>query len=104
MPSTHSATITFFATYILLAATYLPVHHSLPLNSASRVLPVLIAFPFATMIMMSRVWLGHHTRAQVLAGSAYGVVFASVWYALWTGGLNEYGKVIEKEFAHWIFI
>lgn len=104
MPSTHSATITFFAAYILLAATYLPVHHSLPLNSASRVVPVLITFPWAVMIMMSRVWLGHHTWAQVLAGSAYGVVFASVWYALWTGGLDEYGKVVEKEFANRIFI
>jgi len=104
MPSTHSATITFFATYILLAATYLPVHHSFPLNSTSRVVPVLITFPWAVMIVMSRVWLGHHTWAQVLAGSAYGVVFAFVWYALWTGGLNEYGKVVEKEFANRMFI
>ena len=96
MPSTHSAVITYFATYITLACAYLPIHPSLPASPAlSRVLPVLIAVPLATTIAVSRTWLGHHTWPQVTVGCAYGLLFAPIWFRLWTGGFNEYGPVVE---------
>lgn len=96
MPSTHSAVITYFATYITLACAYLPIHPTLPVSPAlSRVLPVLISVPLATTIAVSRTWLGHHTWPQVTVGCAYGLLFAPIWFRLWTGGINEYGPVVE---------
>ena len=35
------------------------------------------------MIVLSRVWLGHHTWPQVAAGSALGACCASFWFKLW---------------------
>ncbi|TFK42598.1 phosphatidic acid phosphatase type 2/haloperoxidase [Crucibulum laeve] len=97
MPSTHSATITFFATYILLACTYLSVHPSLPQsNWISRLFPPLITIPWATAIVMSRVWLGHHTWRQVVVGMSYGATFAAGWFALWTRSLYVYGQRVEE--------
>ncbi|KAI0356879.1 phosphatidic acid phosphatase type 2/haloperoxidase, partial [Trametes cingulata] len=97
MPSTHSATITYFATYITLACVYLPIHPSLPASpSISRFLPPLVVVPLASTIAVSRIWLGHHTWPQVAAGCAYGLLFAPVWFKLWTGGWNEYGRTMEE--------
>ncbi|KAF9451042.1 PAP2-domain-containing protein [Macrolepiota fuliginosa MF-IS2] len=98
MPSTHSATITFFTAYILLACLYLPTHKTLPLNPfVTRLMPPLVTIPWAVAIIMSRVWLGYHTWAQVAAGSAYGGALAMVWFTLWTGsGLNEAGQEVER--------
>ncbi|TFK82873.1 PAP2-domain-containing protein [Polyporus arcularius HHB13444] len=96
MPSTHSAVITYFATYIALACAKLPIHPSLPDSPAlSRVLPALVAVPLAATIALSRIWLGHHTWAQVGAGCAYGLLFAPLWFRMWTGGLNAYGPMLE---------
>ncbi|KAJ3725973.1 phosphatidic acid phosphatase type 2/haloperoxidase [Lentinula raphanica] len=96
MPSTHSTTSTFYATYILLAAVYLPIHQSLPQNSMTRVLSLLIALPWATMIALSRLWLGHHTPAQVSVGCTLGFCFAWLWFHFWASGLNEYGFRVEQ--------
>ncbi|KAI8989107.1 hypothetical protein BD414DRAFT_577814 [Trametes punicea] len=99
MPSTHSAVITFFATYISLACAHLPVHPSLPSSPVlTRLVPPLVVVPLASTIAVSRIWLGHHTWPQVAAGCAYGLVFAPVWFELWTRGLNEYGRVVEAVF------
>lgn len=95
MPSTHSATITFMATYVCLACTYLPVHPSFPASSITRVLPPFIVLPIAATIAVSRIWLGHHTWSQVAVGCGYGLLFAPFWLRLWTNGLNEYGRVVE---------
>ncbi|KAI0772888.1 hypothetical protein BD413DRAFT_542912 [Trametes elegans] len=96
MPSTHSAVITHYAVYVALACAYLPIHPSLPASPAlSRVVPVLIVLPLAGTIAVSRIWLGHHTWTQVAAGCAYGMLFAPLWFKLWTGGLDEYGHVLE---------
>ncbi len=96
MPSTHSAVITYFTTYIALASAKLPIHPSLPASPAlSRVLPALVAVPLAATIALSRIWLGHHTWAQVGAGCAYGLLFAPLWFRMWTGGLNAYGPMLE---------
>lgn len=95
MPSTHSATITFFATYIAFACLYLPIHPSLPTSPATRVLPILVSTPWAVTIIGSRIWLGHHTVPQVVAGCACGLILSPVWFSLWTHGLNEYGRALE---------
>ena len=97
MPSTHSATITFFATYICLACARLPVHPSFPLPEATmRAAPPLVVVPLASTIALSRIWLGHHTIPQVAAGVACGLVFAPSWFWLWTdGGMSEWGSMVE---------
>ncbi|KAF9464683.1 hypothetical protein BDZ94DRAFT_1161591 [Collybia nuda] len=97
MPSTHSASITYFATYIPLACIYLPLHPSLPSNAPGiRILSSLVVLPWATCIVSSRVWLGHHSWPQVAVGASYGFAFALVWFNLWCVGLNKYGGVVES--------
>ncbi|KAK0503245.1 hypothetical protein EDD18DRAFT_1137057 [Armillaria luteobubalina] len=98
MPSTHSATITFFAEYTSLACAYLPVHPSLPSSWITRILPPIIVLPWAAMIVMSRIWLGHHTLPQVVAGCSYGIIFSYTWYLMWVSGLNECGRWATQTF------
>lgn len=95
MPSTHSATITYFGTYIPLACAYLPIHLSFPSSAISRIVPPLIVIPWAVLIAISRIWLGHHTWPQVLCGCAYGFAFAFLWFAIWAHGGNQYGGIAE---------
>ncbi|PFH54369.1 hypothetical protein AMATHDRAFT_135772, partial [Amanita thiersii Skay4041] len=96
MPSTHSAAMSYYATFIVLASWHLPLHRSLPTGPLMRIVPPVIAVPWATVVIMSRVWLGHHTWPQVIAGASYGVLFGSVWFTLWTNGLNQYGAELER--------
>ncbi|KIM49133.1 hypothetical protein M413DRAFT_438297 [Hebeloma cylindrosporum] len=96
MPSTHSASIAYFATYILLSCIHLPIHPSFRPGFISRVLPPSLALPWAVMIVMSRVWLGHHTWRQVFAGVFYGVGWAALCFKIWTMGLNDLGKEAEQ--------
>lgn len=98
MPSTHSASITYFAVFIPLACAYLPIHPSLPLSPATCFLPLVIIFPWAFLVILSRVWLAHHTWPQVAVGSAYGAAFAYLWFKIWAGGLNGYGQIAEEWF------
>ena len=102
MPSTHAATTSYYAASIILGCLYLPIHPTLPSGLSVRILPPLIAFPCAVTIVMSRLWLGHHTTAQIVAGISYGVAFASVWFALWTRGLNSWGEQAEEIFNYGI--
>ncbi|KDR81596.1 hypothetical protein GALMADRAFT_59207, partial [Galerina marginata CBS 339.88] len=102
MPSTHAASISYFATYILLASIYLPIHSTFRPGLMFRILPPLITLPWAVTIVMSRVWLGHHTWLQVFAGSSYGIVLALVWFKLWTCGVNAVGKVVEEMVNDWM--
>ncbi|KAJ8078760.1 hypothetical protein PM082_013043 [Marasmius tenuissimus] len=96
MPSTHSAVITFYMSYMFLACSRLPIHPSLPRSSLTRLVPPLICVPWGVAICQSRVWLGHHDWAQVLAGCAFGVAFSTAWFMAWVGGLNEHGQVAER--------
>ncbi|KAJ4487974.1 phosphatidic acid phosphatase type 2/haloperoxidase [Lentinula aciculospora] len=96
MPSTHSTIITYYATYVFLASLYLPIHHTLPQSWTTRILPPLIVLPWAALIALSRIWLGHHTLAQVSAGCTFGFGFAWLWFYMWTNGLNEYGVEAER--------
>ncbi|EKM82696.1 hypothetical protein AGABI1DRAFT_34460 [Agaricus bisporus var. burnettii JB137-S8] len=94
MPSTHSATITFFATYIAIASWCLPIHATLP--DHARFVPI-VTTPLAMTIVMSRIWLGYHTWPQVAVGCAYGCSLAMMWFMLWTkGGVREVGQVLER--------
>ena len=102
MPSTHCAAVGYYTTSIFLGCLYLPTHRTLPSGLYIRILPPLIAFPCAVTIFMSRLWLGHHTIPQVVAGILFGVAFASVWFALWTRGLNSWGEHAEEVFNHGI--
>ncbi|KAI1782825.1 PAP2-domain-containing protein [Ganoderma leucocontextum] len=95
MPSTHSATITYFATYITLACAYLPIHPTFPSSPLTCLIPPLICVPLASTIAISRIWLGHHTVPQVAAGVAYGLFYTPLMFRLWTHGLNEYGPWAE---------
>ncbi|KAF9069647.1 hypothetical protein BDP27DRAFT_1222057, partial [Rhodocollybia butyracea] len=97
MPSTHSASIAFYATFIPLACIYLPIHNTLPQSWFIRVIPPLIVWPWATLIALSRILLGHHTVPQVAVGWAYGVTFAFFWFYMWTGcGMNKVGNEAEQ--------
>lgn len=114
MPSTHSAVITHYATYIPLACLYLPIHPSFAALASSRlftlasfsstplqaertlllVAPLLAIFGAFTVIR-SRIWLGHHTPKQCIVGCAYGVVWAVGWFGLWRSGLDGLGREVE---------
>ncbi|KAJ7452442.1 PAP2-domain-containing protein [Mycena galericulata] len=98
MPSTHSATITYYATFVAMACVYFPLHPSLPAGSMARALVPVVVLPWAALIALSRIWLGHHTWPQVGVGCAYGVGFAGVWFGLWVSGLREHGRTAEGIF------
>lgn len=103
MPSTHSATISYFVTYITLACAYLPLHFSLLHGSTFiRVLSPVVVLPWAATILASRVWLGHHTWPQVFVGAAFGLVFGSLWFEVWQRGGNAYGRVLEEALEPYI--
>ncbi|KAF7338311.1 hypothetical protein MVEN_02056500 [Mycena venus] len=96
MPSTHSASIAYYATFVPLACLYLPLHPSVPGGETARVVAPIIVLPLAVMIAISRVALGHHTWTQVVAGCAFGVAWACLCFTVWTRGLNEYGRTVEQ--------
>ncbi|KAG8925517.1 hypothetical protein FRC02_009616 [Tulasnella sp. 418] len=94
MPSTHSAAISFYATYITVASLCLPSRG--PFTSIPKTLPPIIFIPWASSVACSRIWLGYHTGAQVIAGVSVGVVTALVWFKLWTSGAD----VIVTDIVH----
>ncbi|CAE6445601.1 hypothetical protein RSOLAG22IIIB_09391 [Rhizoctonia solani] len=102
MPSTHSAAITFYAVYIILAANLLPIHPAwhFPTSPYVRVIPSVISIPWATGVSLSRVGLHHHTMSQVGAGCLLGAITAAVWFKLWIMGLNQWGAVVETGLHH----
>ena len=62
-------------------------------------LPPILIVPCASLIAVSRIWLGHHTWQQVAVGCAYGVGWACLIFKLWTGGLSAYGALVD-DFVH----
>ncbi|GLB34969.1 putative PAP2 superfamily protein [Lyophyllum shimeji] len=102
MPSTHSATISYYATYIPLASLFLPLHESFPMGVWFRILPPLVFLPCAAVVVLSRIWLGHHTLPQVAAGVSFGLAFALIWFKLWCTGLDSYGPMVEELVNGWI--
>jgi len=102
MPSTHSAAITFFGTYIPLACTWLPLHPSFPESPLFRSIVVLVIVTWTCAVAISRISLGHHTVPQVLVGCIYGCIFACVWFWFWTHGLSDWGRIVERYFKAYI--
>ncbi|KAG8761555.1 hypothetical protein FRC14_002742 [Serendipita sp. 396] len=98
MPSTHSATISYYATFITLSCAYLPIHplffHTWfdgPINSTIVrwfVWPTapLVATVVASTVCASRINLGHHTIKQVMGGVCVGVSFGALWFSWWKMG------------------
>ena len=88
MPSTHSATISYFAVFIVLAATQLPVHPSIswvPPTLIHTFTPVFMVTT-ALVICISRIRLGHHTLKQVGAGISVGAIWGLAWFWWWSKG------------------
>jgi dolichyldiphosphatase len=102
MPSTHSASIGYIATATILACAKLPIHESLRPESLWRAVPLLVVPPWSVAIMMSRVWLGHHTWPQVFVGAGYGIAMAWIWYMIWTNGLDSIGEDVENMLMDWV--
>ena len=98
MPSTHSAVITYYAAYTALASAYLPIHPMIPDTPWTRIIVPSIVVPWAAAIAISRIWLGHHTIPQVLAGSVHGILFTYMWYSIWLRGANSYGQYLEQTY------
>ncbi|EST06663.1 Phosphatidic acid phosphatase type 2/haloperoxidase [Kalmanozyma brasiliensis GHG001] len=98
MPSTHSSTISFMGTYILLSSLLLPLHPSLHLGSGAaardnmaHIWIALVGVVAPVLVMWSRVQLGVHTPAQTLVGAALGVVKACLWFTAWNGTQVVFG-------------
>src|SRR6266851_6693973 len=102
MPSTHSAAITFYGTYIPLACAWLPPHESLPGSRLFHPFIALVIVPWACAVASSRILLGHHTAPQVIVGCIYGFAFACVWFWLWTHGLSDWGRIVERHIRAYI--
>ncbi|KAF8323107.1 hypothetical protein DL93DRAFT_624934 [Clavulina sp. PMI_390] len=108
MPSTHGSAVSFMATYIVLAASQLPLPRSLDWLTSTeewwlRCLGPLIALVWAFTVTGSRLWLGHHDFLQVLAGIGFGTCFGVGSFMLWTvGGLQTYGPGLENEVERWL--
>ena len=102
MPSTHSATIMFYGTYVTLACRWLPLHASLPQSRFLRPFAVLVTIAWACIVAGSRILLGHHTVPQVIVGCIYGFTFACVWFWPWTHGLSDLGHIVERHISMYI--
>lgn len=77
-PSSHSVYMTFFSIYLtLLAARRLTFA-----TSYGKYFTMAISWPFAAVVMYSRIYLGYHTPAQVVAGGIFGMMLGSVWFLI----------------------
>ncbi|RLN42218.1 lipid phosphate phosphatase gamma, chloroplastic [Panicum miliaceum] len=95
-PSSHSQYTFFFATYLSLL--------SLRRSRARRVIAA-VPWPLAFLTMVSRVYLGYHTVAQVFAGAVVGLVFGAIWYWIVNTMLVDYFPMIEESaIGRWLYI
>ncbi|GBC03545.1 hypothetical protein RclHR1_05190009 [Rhizophagus clarus] len=79
MPSSHSAIIIYFATFISLQLFNITTTSS----PSIKLLSFLLVFIIALLVLWSRIELGHHTTAQVLMGMLLGTIIAVFWNNLW---------------------
>eukprot|EP01137_Pigoraptor_chileana_P022108 Opistho-2@86646 len=89
MPSSHGQTISFFGTYIFLAANHyrdaiLSGLGALPSDSGRAAVTACgaAAVALSGWVSWSRVRLGFHTPAQVLVGVGVGTAFGASWFYL----------------------
>lgn len=83
MPSTHSTSIAFFMTYILLSLP--PFQRSLTNSASLDALMLVGTLTWGIAIMWSRIYLGYHTWQQVAVGGTIGFVGGAIWRHLWDG-------------------
>lgn len=77
-PSSHSVYMAFFSIYItLLAARRLTFSTLL-----GKAFVMVVSWPFAVVVMYSRIYLGYHSPAQVIAGGCLGLILGSVWFLI----------------------
>lgn len=77
-PSSHSVYMSFFSIYItLLAACRLSFSTRL-----GKVFTMAVPWPFAFLVMYSRIYLGYHTPAQVVGGACFGLILGTVWFLI----------------------
>lgn len=112
MPSTHSASIGFMGTYLVLSSLLLLPHPRLKLHRvaigsfeepsswtlAHRTASCLLFGTLAYSVWWSRVKLGHHTTAQVVAGGMLGCTIALLAFVEWQGQdwLQEQGLAVPE--------
>ncbi|GAA5916791.1 hypothetical protein JCM5296_007391 [Sporobolomyces johnsonii] len=72
---------------------------------ATRVALAALFLAGTASVCWSRVRLGHHTRAQVVAGASLGGTIALVWMSLWLGAegwSSLSGKELERSLQSWL--
>ncbi|XP_061350556.1 lipid phosphate phosphatase gamma [Gastrolobium bilobum] len=91
-PSSHCQYMFFFATYLTLLFSngigFWGFRNNIVLN--------VITWSLAWLTMYSRVYLGYHSVAQVVAGTALGVFLGAVWYWVVNTVLFPYFPAIEE--------
>ncbi|CAL5207206.1 unnamed protein product [Lathyrus oleraceus] len=97
-PSSHCQYMFFFATYLtLLASKGTGFSKNIGLN--------LLTWSLAFLTMYSRVYLGYHTVAQVLAGTGLGVFLGAAWFWIVNNLLFPFYPVIEESaFGRWFYV
>lgn len=94
MPSTHASAVAYMATYIVMATIRLHLPASLGWMTevqerSMRIAGSGIAVMWAVLVTGSRLYLGWHTLHQILAGVAFGVVFAIASFMAYVDGLDK---------------
>lgn len=79
MPSSHSMTLFFYASFLGLAIVLWPGSAWLPAPLWQRVYLYGFVWFFATASSALRVFAGLHTAAQVLVGAGFGTVSGAAW-------------------------
>ncbi|XP_022841814.1 lipid phosphate phosphatase gamma, partial [Olea europaea var. sylvestris] len=91
-PSSHSQYMFFFAVYFTLLTYY-----KIGILARKQLWVVgLLVWPLAIFTMYSRVYLGYHTVAQVIAGAALGAVLGGGWFWVVNYLLRGYFPTIEE--------
>jgi membrane-associated phospholipid phosphatase len=98
MPSTHSTSIAYFMTYIVLSLP--PFQRSLTNHSALDLVMLLGTLAWGIAIMWSRIYLGYHTWQQGAVGGAIGFGGGAAWRYIWDGVVLPGG--LDSQFQHLI--
>ena len=77
-PSSHSVYMAFFSIYLTLLA-FRRLTFS---TSIGKLFVMLLPWPFAVIVMYSRIYLGYHSLGQVIAGCCLGLILGLVWFLI----------------------
>lgn len=90
-PSSHSQYMCFFAIYLTLLATCRMTFA----DEFRRAFVAFLPWPVAMVVMYSRVYLGYHTTAQVLAGGTLGLMLGTGWFLLMNFVVSPWFPILE---------